>query len=44
MNKIVRIDAYAYWKRHHSRLPKALEAVNSKADKIMTAMYRKVFR
>ena len=44
VNKIVRIDAYAYWKRHHSRLPKALEAVNSVADRIVTALYRKVFR
>lgn len=44
VNKIVRIDAYAYWKKHRSRLPKALEAVNSVADKVMTALYRKVFR
>lgn len=44
VNKIVRTDAYAYWKRHHSRLPKALEAVNSVADKVMTALYRKIFR
>ena len=43
-NKIVRIDAYGYWKRQHSRLPKALEAVNSAADKVMTALYRKAFR
>jgi glycosyltransferase involved in cell wall biosynthesis len=44
VNKIVRIDAYRYWKKHLSRLPKTLEAVNSVADKVMTALYRKVFR
>jgi glycosyltransferase involved in cell wall biosynthesis len=43
-NKIIRIDAYKYWRRKHSRFPKALEAVNSVADKVMTAMYRKLFR
>ena len=43
-NKIIRVDAYKYWKKNHSRFPKALEAVNSAADKIMTALYRKLFR
>ena len=43
-NKIIRIDAYKYWRRKRSRFPKALEAVNSVADKVMTAMYRKLFR
>ena len=44
VNKIVRIDAYGYWKKHRTRLPKALEALNSVADKVMTALYRKLFR
>ena len=43
-NKIIRVDAYKYWKKNQSRFPKALEAVNSAADKIMTALYRKIFR
>ena len=43
-NKIIRVDAYKYWRRKHSRLPKALEAVNSVADRIMTTLYRKIFR
>ena len=43
-NKIIRVDAYRYWQKHHSRLPKALEAVNSVADKVMTALYRLLFR
>ena len=43
-NKIIRVDAYKYWKKNHSRFPKALEAVNSAVDKIMTALYRKLFR
>ena len=43
-NKIIRVDAYKYWKKHRSRLPKALEAVNSAADKIMTSLYRVIFR
>ena len=43
-NKIIRVDAYKYWNKRHSRLPKALEAVNSVADKIMTTLYRVVFR
>lgn len=44
VNKIVRIDAYQYWCEHHSRLPKPLEAVNAAADKLMTVLYRKLFR
>lgn len=43
-NKIIRVDAYKYWKKNHSRFPKALEAVNSVTDKIMTALYRLLFR
>ena len=43
-NKIIRVDAYKYWRRKHRRFPKALEAVNSVADRIMTALYRKIFR
>ena len=43
-NKIIRVDAYKYWKKNHSRFPKALEVVNSVADKIMTALYRLLFR
>ena len=44
VNKIVRVDAYKYWRTHHSRLPKNLEAVNAVADRVMTALYRKLFR
>ena len=44
VNKIIRVDVYKYWKKHHGRLPKALEAVNRAADKIMTVLYRKLFR
>ena len=43
-NKIIRVDAYSYWKSHASRFPKALEAVNSVADKVMTTLYRVIFR
>ena len=43
-NKVIRVDAYKYWEKHRSRLPKALEAVNSAADKIMTSLYRVIFR
>ena len=43
-NKIIRVDAYKYWQKNRARLPKALEAVNSVADKVMTALYRKLFR
>lgn len=43
-NKIIRVDAYKYWRRKRSRFPKALEAVNSVADRIMTTLYRKIFR
>ena len=44
VNKIIRVDAYKYWRSHHSRFPKALEAVNAAADKVMTVLYRKLFR
>ena len=44
VNKIIRVDAYRYWKRRHRRLPKALEAVNSVADRVMTSLYRAIFR
>ena len=44
VNKVIRVDAYAYWRKHRSRLPKALEALNSAADRIMTTLYRVVFR
>ena len=43
-NKIIRVDAYSYWKKHQSRFPKALEAVNAVADKVMTTLYRTIFR
>ena len=43
-NKIIRVDAYKYWQKNHCRLPKALEAVNSVMDKIMTTLYRTFFR
>lgn len=43
-NKLMRVDVYRYWKKHGSRLPKALEKVNSALDKLMAALYRKLFR
>ena len=43
-NKIIRVDAYKYWKKKRNRFPKALEAVNSVMDRIMTFLYRKLFR
>lgn len=44
VNKIIRVDAYRYWRRHHSRLPEFLERINAVADRVMTALYRKLFR
>lgn len=43
-NKIIRIDAYRWWRRHRSRLPRMLEAVNHAADNVMNSLYRKLFR
>lgn len=43
-NKIIRVDAYQYWRKHRGRFPKLLEAVNAMADKVMAALYRKLFR
>lgn len=44
VNKILRVDAYKYWRKHHSRLPKSFEAVNAVVDKFMTILYRRLFR
>ncbi|MCF0178171.1 MAG: glycosyltransferase family 2 protein [Bacteroidales bacterium] len=43
-NKIIRIDACAWWEKHHSRFPLWLEKTNHAADKAMTWLYRKIFR
>ncbi|MCF0172965.1 MAG: glycosyltransferase family 2 protein [Bacteroidales bacterium] len=43
-NKLVRIDACAWWERKHRRYPAWLEAVNHTLDIIMTWLYRKIFR
>lgn len=43
-NKIIRVDAYQYWRKHRGRFPKSLEAVNAMADRVMAALYRKLFR
>lgn len=43
-NKIIRVDAYQYWRKHHSRLPKPIEYVNNVANRVMTVLYRKLFR
>jgi len=44
VNKIIRVDAYRYWRRHHRRLPKYVEDFNAVVDRIMTVLYRKLFR
>ena len=44
VNKIIRVDAYKYWRRHHSRLPESFEAFNAVVDKVMTVLYRRLFR
>ena len=44
VNKIIRVDAYKYWRRHRSRLPAALEKLNAVTDRVMTVLYRKLFR
>ena len=44
VNKIVRVDVYKYWRRHHSRLPESFEAFNAAVDKVMTVLYRRLFR
>ncbi len=43
-NKIIRIDAYRYWQRHHGRLPRWFEAFNAIVDKWALAIYKKLFR
>ena len=43
-NKIIRIDAYRYWQRHHRRFPKWFESFNAIVDKMATALYRLLFR
>ena len=44
VNKIVRVDVYKYWRRHRSRLPASFEAFNAVVDRVMTVLYRKLFR
>ena len=43
-NKIIRIDAYAWWKKHRSRLPAPVEALSRAADKVVVPLYRALFR
>lgn len=43
-NKIIRIDAYRYWERHHRRLPAWLESLNRVVDRCANAVYVRLFR
>lgn len=43
-NKLVRIDACAWWEKHHDRYPRLLEGVNRLLDKLMTKLYKTLFR
>ena len=43
-NKVIRIDAYRYWEKHHRRLPAWLEAVNRVVDRWATFVYTRLFR
>lgn len=43
VNKILHIDVYRYWCRHHDRLPEWLEYINSKMDSLMTFLFIHLF-
>lgn len=43
VNKIIRIDFYSYWQKHHSRLPAWFENFNSLVDKIVTFFFVRLF-
>lgn len=43
VNKIIRVDAYKYWRKHHSRMPQWFEYLNSKVDTIMTFLFIHLF-
>lgn len=42
-NKLIRVDAYAWWCRRHSRLPVWLERVNGRLDKLMTWLFVRLY-
>jgi len=42
-NKIIRIDVYRYWQKHHRRLPAWFEHFNSWVDKVVTFLFIHVF-
>ena len=43
-NKIIRIDAYRYWEKHHRRLPAWFESLNRVVDRLASAVYVRLFR
>lgn len=43
VNKLIRVDAYAYWCKHHSRFPDWLEKLNAVMDRLMTGLFKKLF-
>lgn len=43
-NKVIRVDAYRYWERHHSRFPVWLESFNGMMDRCANAVYVRLFR
>ena len=42
-NKILRVDAYRYWKRHHDRLPVWVESLIHITDKVVKFLFVKLF-
>lgn len=42
-NKILRIDAYRYWQKHHSRLPAPVEHLNRLVDAVVKKLFALIF-
>lgn len=43
-NKLLRIDFYKYWCKHHKRLPLIVERINHMIDIVVKGVYMKIFR
>lgn len=43
-NKILPIDFYAYWERHHKRIPSYIEKFNRVTDTVVKRIYVSLFR
>mgnify|MGYP003318209363 CR=1 FL=1 len=43
-NKLLRIDIYKYWSKHHNRLPSIVERINYMIDIVVKDVYVKIFR